>query len=84
MNALTAPDGTEALKIPSVVVKSTSTVGLPRESMISRALQAVIEAIDLSVALTTAERSTAHIIERIIIFLELVEPSQQIMDNSFY
>lgn len=33
-----APEGTEArTKMPSVVVRSTSTVGLPRESMISRA-----------------------------------------------
>ena len=43
----TAPEGTDALNKPSVVDKSTSTVGFPRESMISRALHAVIEANDL-------------------------------------
>lgn len=31
-----APEGTEAVNIPSLVVKSTSTVGFPRESMICR------------------------------------------------
>jgi hypothetical protein len=33
-----APEGTEARNSPSSVVISTSTVGLPRESKISRAL----------------------------------------------
>lgn len=32
-----APEGTAALKTPSSVVTSASTVGLPRESRISRA-----------------------------------------------
>ena len=38
-----APDGHDALNKPSVVVMSTSTVGLPRESMIWRPWTAVID-----------------------------------------
>lgn len=37
-----APDGTDAVKIPESVCKSTSTVGLPRESMISLACTRLI------------------------------------------
>lgn len=40
-----APDGTAALKsLPSLVITSASTVGLPRESMISRARTCAIVA----------------------------------------
>ena len=38
-----APDGHDALNNPSVVVMSTSTVGLPRESMIWRPWTAVMD-----------------------------------------
>ena len=37
-----APDGTAARKVPFAVVRSTSTVGLPRESKIIRAWMWVI------------------------------------------
>ncbi len=33
-----APEGTAPRKVPTSVVRSTSTVGFPRESMISRAV----------------------------------------------
>jgi len=40
-----APDGTAARNTPRFVVRSTSTVGFPRESKIWRALSALIKTI---------------------------------------
>lgn len=52
-----APEGTEARKRPSVVVTSTSTVGFPRESSISRAWTVlIVEDIERLVLVMVGER----------------------------
>jgi len=51
-----APDGTDARKTPISVVKSTSTVGLPRESRISHARTAVILPLPVDSACADCER----------------------------
>ena len=42
LGRILVPEGTEAVKVPLAVVMSTSTVGLPRESMISRPTTSVM------------------------------------------
>ena len=53
---------TEARKEPSEVVMSTSTVGLPRESMISRACTAVMVDMQRGVAAAREARRVSGVI----------------------
>ena len=77
-----APEGTEAVKVPSEVVISTSTVGLPRESMISRPLTPVMADMDLLETIWGALRRAAAAVEEIIVAEKVVGFGLFVQENN--